>query len=79
MARLEEVIRKRLGARSPRRASTDSLRPAAVLMPLIVEADRKPLGGVDELRMALSEANDNSILLLVQDGKFSRYVVVDYA
>ena len=39
MARLEETIRERLEARSPRRASTDTLRPAAVLMPLIVEAD----------------------------------------
>ena len=39
MARLEETIRARLEARSPQRGATDRLRPAAVLMPLIVEAD----------------------------------------
>jgi len=39
MARLEEVVRRRLAARSPRRASTKDLRPAAVLVPLVAEAD----------------------------------------
>jgi 8-oxo-dGTP pyrophosphatase MutT (NUDIX family) len=38
MDRLEQELRRRLDARSPRRASEDHLRPAAVLVPLISEA-----------------------------------------
>lgn len=39
MARIEEILRERLEARSPQLAPTGALRAAAVLMPLIVESD----------------------------------------
>lgn len=39
MARLEDLIRRRLEARLPRQVVTRALRPAAVLVPLIREAD----------------------------------------
>ena len=39
MARLEDVIRRRLQGRAPRQVATKTLRPAAVLVPLIRETD----------------------------------------
>ena len=43
MALIEQELRRRLDARNPRRASEDHLRPAAVLVPLISEADEYKL------------------------------------
>ena len=43
MAAIEHEVRRRLKARPPRRTSSDTLRPAAVLLPLIAEEDEYQL------------------------------------
>ncbi len=60
MARLEELIRRRLGARSPRRAVAETLRPAAVLVPLISEPSKT------------SEADDYKLLFTVRASSLRR-------
>ena len=45
---------------------------------LILAANHQPIEDVDDLRTAVNEAED-SVLLLVKDGEYSRFVVIDLA
>ena len=45
---------------------------------LILAANQQPIEDVDDLRTAVSAAED-SVLLLVKDGEYSRFVVIDLA
>jgi len=43
---------------------------------IIASVDRKPVGNVSEFTQALSSAEGGRVLLLVGDGRGSRFVVV---
>ncbi len=45
---------------------------------LVIEADHQPIKDVDDLRKVVNEAED-SVLLLVKDGEYTRFVVIDLA
>jgi S1-C subfamily serine protease len=43
---------------------------------LIEQANRSPVGSIDEFRQAISQDEEHPILLRVRQGDFSRYVVI---
>jgi serine protease Do len=57
-------------------AALAGIRPGA----LIQEVNRKPVGSVEEFRNALEKtASDGTLLLLVRNGQYSRYVALKLA